>query len=90
MIDMSKEVLSEIKSRFKIHEGDVGSVEVQVIDLTAKISHLSEHVQGHKKDHSSRLGLLKMVNRRRRFLSYLKNNKFEVYKNLIDGLGLRK
>jgi|DEB19_MinimDraft_3_1074340.scaffolds.fasta_scaffold152583_2 small subunit ribosomal protein S15 len=87
---MSKENLGDLKLRFKINSNDVGSAEVQVIDLTAKISDLSKHVQGHKKDHSSQLGLLKMVNRRKRFLKYLKNNKFEVYKNLIDGLGLRK
>lgn len=87
---MSKENLGDLKLRFRINTNDVGSAEVQVIDLTAKISDLSKHVQGHKKDHSSQLGLLKMVNRRKRFLKYLKNNKFEVYKNLIDGLGLRK
>ncbi len=87
---MSKENLGDLKLRFRINPNDVGSAEVQVIDLTAKISDLSKHVQGHKKDHSSQLGLLKMVNRRKRFLKYLKNNKFEVYKNLIDGLGLRK
>jgi small subunit ribosomal protein S15 len=87
---MSKEISSDLKSQFKTSANDVGSVEIQVIDLTIKISELSVHVQGNKKDHSSRLGLLKMVNRRKRFLSYLKNKKFEVYKNLIDGLGLRK
>ena len=87
---MSKEILSDIKSQFRTSSNDVGSVEIQVIDLTAKINDLSKHVQSHKKDHSSQLGLLKMVNRRKRFLKYLKNNKFEVYKNLIDGLGLRK
>ena len=87
---MIKENLSDLKSRFRTGINDVGSVEVQVIDLTAKINDLSKHVQGHKKDHSSQLGLLKMVNRRKTFLKYLKNNKFEVYKNLIDGLGLRK
>lgn len=87
---MSKEILGDLKSRFRTSQNDVGSAEVQVIDLTAKISDLSKHVQEHKKDHSSQLGLLKMVNRRKRFLKYLKNNKFEVYKNLIDGLGLRK
>jgi len=87
---MSKEILGDLKSRFRTNQNDVGSAEVQVIDLTAKISDLSKHVQEHKKDHSSQLGLLKMVNRRKRFLKYLKNNKFEVYKNLIDGLGLRK
>ncbi len=87
---MSKENLGDLKLRFRINTNDVGSAEVQVIDLTTKISDLSKHVQEHKKDHSSQLGLLKMVNRRKRFLKYLKNNKFEVYKNLIDGLGLRK
>ena len=87
---MSKEVLGDLKSQFRIHATDVGSAEVQIIDLTTKISDLSKHVKGHKKDHSSQLGLLKMVNRRKRFLSYLKTTKFETYKNLIDGLGLRK
>lgn len=87
---MSKEILGDLKSQFKTSSNDVGSVEVQVIDLTIKINDLSKHVQSHKKDHSSQLGLLKMVNRRKRFLKYLKNNKFDIYKNLIDGLGLRK
>lgn len=82
--------VNDLKAQFKLQPSDVGSVEVQIIDLTAKIGQLSEHVQTHKKDHSSRLGLLKMVNRRKRFLSYLKSKKFDVYKNLIDGLGLRK
>lgn len=87
---MSKENLGDLRSQFRTSPSDVGSVEVQIIDLTTKIKDLSKHVQSHKKDHSSQLGLLKMVNRRKRFLKYLKNNKFEVYKNLIDGLGLRK
>lgn len=82
--------MGDLKSQFRTSANDVGSVEVQVIDLTAKINDLAKHVQEHKKDHSSQLGLLKMVNRRKRFLKYLKTNKIEVYKNLIDGLGLRK
>jgi len=82
--------ISDLKDKFRLQPSDVGSTEVQIIDLTSKIEQLSEHVKVHKKDHSSRLGLLKMVNQRKRFLSYLKNKKFDVYKNLIDGLGLRK
>lgn len=87
---MNKENINKIRSEFRIHENDVGSAEVQIIDLTEKISDLSGHVKSHKKDHSSRLGLLKMVNRRRRFLKYLRDTKNDVYKNLINGLGLRK
>lgn len=87
---MSEKNNNELKSKFRLCDGDVGSVEIQVIDLTDKINYLAGHVKEHKKDHSSRLGLLKMVNRRKRFLSYLKSKKFDVYKNLIDGLGLRR
>jgi small subunit ribosomal protein S15 len=81
---------SELKTEFQLNRNDVGSAEVQIIDLTSKINYLSGHVKEHKKDHSSRLGLLKMVNRRRRFLRYLKSKKFDIYKNLINGLGLRR
>ncbi len=81
---------NELKSKIKLHAGDVGSVEVQVIDLTDKIAALSVHVKTHKKDFSSKFGLLRLVNRRRRCLDYLKIKKFDVYKSLLSGLGLRK
>jgi small subunit ribosomal protein S15 len=84
------EKYNELKSKIKLHAKDVGSVEVQVIDLTDKIAVLSEHVKTHQKDFSSKFGLLRLVNRRRRCLEYLKSKKFNVYKDLLSGLGLRK
>ncbi len=69
---------------------DTGSVEVQVALLTEKINRLTSHFQTHTKDHHSRVGLLKMVGRRRRLLDYLRRNSSERYKALITKLNLRK
>jgi small subunit ribosomal protein S15 len=69
---------------------DTGSVEVQVALLTEKINRLKNHFQTHTKDHHSRVGLLKMVGRRRRLLDYLRRNYVERYKALITKLNLRK
>jgi small subunit ribosomal protein S15 len=71
-------------------EKDTGSPEVQVALLSARINELTEHFTTHKKDHHSRQGLLKMVNRRRKLLDYLKDTDSERYKNLIEKLGLRR
>jgi small subunit ribosomal protein S15 len=70
--------------------GDTGSPEVQIALLTARITDLTEHFKAHVKDHHSRRGLLRMVSRRRKLLDYLKKNRAEQYKQLIDRLGLRK
>ena len=70
--------------------GDTGSPEVQIALLTARITDLTEHFKTHVKDHHSRRGLLRMVSRRRKLLDYLKKNRAEQYKQLIDRLGLRK
>lgn len=75
---------------YGLHEKDTGSIEVQVADLTEKINIITEHLKLHKKDHSSRRGLLMMVGRRNRFLRYLQKKDFSRYLNLIDRLGLRK
>ncbi len=75
---------------YKIHEGDTGSVEVQVALLTARIKHLTEHLKAHPKDFHSRRGLLKMVGKRRRLLRYLRERKPSVYKELITRLELRR
>ena len=72
------------------HDGDTGSPEVQVAILTARIVHLTEHLKVHKKDHSSRRGLLKMVGRRSAFLKYLNRTDRQRYLNVIAKLGLRK
>lgn len=87
---MTKEKKTDLIGSFKIHEGDTGSPEVQVALLTNRIEELSKHFDAHVKDHSSRHGLLKMVGRRRRLLSYLKKHDNERYKGLIEKLGIRK
>ena len=76
--------------RHQAHEGDTGSAEVQIAILTSRIAYLTEHFKQHKKDFHSRRGLLKLVNRRRRLLSYLSKTDHERYKDLIGQLGLRK
>ncbi|AXE62579.1 30S ribosomal protein S15 [Candidatus Thioglobus sp. NP1] len=69
---------------------DTGSVDVQVALLTARIKHLTEHFQTHKKDHHSRRGLLRLVSQRKKLLTYIKNSDINSYANLISRLGLRK
>lgn len=71
-------------------ENDTGSTEVQIALLTARIQELSEHLQRNKKDHHGRRGLLVMVGKRKRLLSYLEKSDFEGYKSLIADLGLRR
>ena len=81
---------AEIVEKFKTHEGDTGSPEVQVALLTERINGLTEHFKSHKKDHHSRRGLLLLVSKRKRLLSYLKGRNVERYRALIKELGLRK
>ena len=69
---------------------DTGSVDVQVALLTARIKHLTEHFQTHKKDHHSRRGLLRLVSQRKKLLTYIKSSDINSYANLISRLGLRK
>lgn len=80
----------EIIEKFKVHETDTGSPEVQIALLTERINHLTEHLKFHKKDFHSRRGLLKMVGQRRGLLNYLKNNHFERYRQIIEELKLRR
>ena len=80
----------EIIEKYKTHEGDTGSPEVQIALLTERINHLNEHLKVHKKDHHSRRGLLKMVGQRRGMLNYLRDKDIERYRALIAQLGLRK
>jgi small subunit ribosomal protein S15 len=77
-------------TEYRTHETDTGSSEVQVAILTERINELSEHFKVHKKDHHSRRGLLKLVSRRRRLLSYLRRKNLESYTTLIGRLGLRR
>ena len=76
--------------KFKLHEGDTGSPEVQVGLLTHRISYLTEHLKMHKKDHHSRRGLLMLVGRRRRLLNYVKNKDVNRYRAIIEALGLKR
>ena len=76
--------------KFRTHESDTGSPEVQVAILSERITQLTEHFKTHKKDHHSRRGLLKMVSQRRRLLDYLKGMNIERYRSLIARLNLRK
>lgn len=87
---MVKERKQELISTYKIHEKDTGSPEVQVAILTEKINYLTDHLKKHKKDVHSRQGLLKMVNKRRRLLDYLKKTGYDRYASLIDKLNIRK
>ncbi len=84
-----KDEKSDLISKFKIHDSDTGSPEVQIAILSRRITDLTEHLKEHKKDHHSRRGLLKMVGQRRRLLAYLKENDIERYRDVVKKLGLR-
>lgn len=86
----SAEEKSKIVTQYQRDDKDTGSPEVQVALLTARITHLSEHFDKHKKDHHSRHGLLKMVNHRRKLLDYLRSSDQKRYQDLISSLGLRR
>lgn len=87
---MFKDVKDGIIEKYRTHETDTGSPEVQVAILTHRIRHLTEHFKTHKHDHHSRRGLLKLVSRRRSLLNYTKKKDLQRYKDLIASLGLRK
>ena len=87
---MSQIDKAAIKEKYQRHEGDTGSSDVQIAILTSKISLLTEHLKTHKKDHSSRYGLIKMVSQRRRLLDYLKSRNSDRYQSLIKELGIRR
>jgi small subunit ribosomal protein S15 len=81
---------TELVSKYRRHDKDTGSPEVQVALLSERITYLTEHFKTHKKDHHSRRGLLKLVGQRRRLLDYLRTVDQNRYKALIDQLGIRK
>ncbi|HOW81643.1 MAG TPA: 30S ribosomal protein S15 [Spirochaetota bacterium] len=81
---------SEIIGKFKKHESDTGSPEVQVALLTERINYLTEHFKVHAKDFHSRRGLLKLVGQRRRLLDYLKKKDLQRYRDIVKNLGLRR
>lgn len=85
-----KEDKAKLIEKYKIHDKDSGSADVQVAILTNKIQYLTKHLEVHKKDHTSRRGLIKMVGKRRRLLNYLRRKDVKRYRDLINKLGLRK
>ena len=86
---ISKERKAELVKEFGKDEHDTGSAEVQVAILTERIRELTEHVKVHKKDHHTRRGLLKLVGKRRRLLTYIKNRDIDAYRELIAKLEIR-
>lgn len=86
---LQSEQKQNIISKFRIHETDTGSPEVQIAILTERINYLTEHLKTHRKDHHSRRGLLKMVGHRRALLKYLQKCDMERYRAIIAKLGLR-
>ncbi len=89
-MSVSKEKKVEIIEKYRLHESDTGSPEVQIAILTEEINSLTEHLKEHKKDFHSRRGMLKKVGQRRRLLDYLKANDIESYRQLIAQLNIRR
>jgi small subunit ribosomal protein S15 len=89
-MSVDTEAKTKIVSEYKIHDKDTGSPEVQIAILTTRINELTEHLKTHKKDHSSRRGLLKMVGKRNSLLKYLTVQDRARYQRVISRLGLRK
>ena len=85
-VDAKKKIMKQMER----HDGDTGSPEVQVVLLSERIKELSAHLKDHKKDHHSRRGLLKMVNKRRKLLLYIRKKDEEKYRSLTSKLGLEK
>ncbi|HIK18703.1 MAG TPA: 30S ribosomal protein S15 [Leptolyngbyaceae cyanobacterium M33_DOE_097] len=79
----------EIISEYQVHETDTGSAEVQVAMLTERINRLSTHLRSNKKDHASRMGLMKMIGARKRLLGYIQKKDEQHYRDLIGKLGIR-
>jgi small subunit ribosomal protein S15 len=80
----------ETIGEYRLHESDTGSPEVQIALLSKRISHLTEHLKTHPKDHHSRRGLLMLVGRRRRMLDYVRSIDVSRYREIIQRLGLRR
>lgn len=87
---MNTEKVQADQKKFAHHDNDTGSLEVQVVKLTHDIKRLTDHVKQNPKDASSRRGMIAKVNRRTQFLQYIKSKKFDVYRSLLDQLGIRK
>lgn len=86
---LDQEVKAGIIAKYSKKDGDTGSSEVQIALLTEQIKVLTEHLKTNKKDHSSRLGLLKMVGKRKRLLKYLRRTNYTAFTELVASLGIR-
>ena len=89
-MSLTKEQKTQIIASNRLHDKDTGSPEVQIALLSERISHLTEHMKAHKKDFHTRLGLLKLVGKRRRLLDYLKDRDLESYRQVLSEFGLRR
>jgi len=89
-VTLTTDSKKDIIGRFKQHDSDTGSPEVQIALLTERITYLTDHVKIHKKDHHSRRGLLILVGRRRKLLNYIKNKDINRYRSIIKELKLRR
>ena len=85
-----RETRQDIIKKHRRHDKDTASPEVQIAVLSARLDYLNDHFKTHKKDHHSKLGLMKVVNRRRKLLDYLCRSNRESYRSLIADLGIRK
>jgi small subunit ribosomal protein S15 len=85
-LDRKKSLIEQ----FRTHDGDTGSPEVQIALLTERINGLTEHFKTHAKDHHSRRGLLMLIGKRRSLLDYLRKEKVERYRTIIEKLGIRR
>jgi small subunit ribosomal protein S15 len=87
---LAVDIKQQVLEKNRLHKSDTGSPEVQIALLSERITLLTEHFKTHKKDHSSRKGLLTLVAKRRRLLTYLRDNDPERYKAVLQKLGIRR
>ncbi len=88
-MDLEKESKRNLISKFGIHSKDTGSADVQIAILTKRINHLTEHLKVHKKDYHTKMGLLKLVGRRKRLMEYLKKEDPKRFTSLLKELGIK-
>lgn len=89
-MNITQEEKKEIIKKYGKSDTDTGSAEVQIALFTERINRLTDHLKSHKKDHATRLGLLRLVGKRRKLLNYLSAKDIETYRELISQLGIRK
>jgi small subunit ribosomal protein S15 len=88
-VDLEKESKQSLIEKFGIHSKDTGSADVQIAILTKRINHLTEHLKIHRKDYHTKMGLLKLVGRRKRLMEYLKREEPQRFASLVKELGIK-